>query len=252
MANPLISVIMSAHNYGRFIGEAIQSVLDQTYDHFELIVIDDASTDDTRQVIDAFSDDRIVPIHRAECTCSGDLARNDGLAIAHGDLIAIADADDVNLPGRFEKQVGFFERRPDIDLLGGAMIKIHANGIAMRGIVDKPVYDDPRQYRQAMLSGKHVINTPTLMFRQRILERVQGFRNYPSSADAEFLLRASRYYSMGNLVDVLILYRRHKRSVTRAYGTFLRERHHGIFIFQEFLWIQKEIEDLERVRERAI
>jgi len=248
MNNLLISVLMPTHNYGRFIGEAIQSVLDQTYNHFELIVIDDASTDDTPQVIDAFNDDRIVPIRRTEAGGSPAMPRNDGLAAARGDLIAIADADDVNLPNRFEKQVRFFQQHADVDLLSGNLVRIDERGKAIGAPTQKPIYKDASQYRLALLRGDHPVYFPALMFRHHILERLQGFRSYPSASDAEFLLKASRYYTMCNLKDVLVRYRVHERSVSQSVGKMLSRSHHSIFVFQEYLWIQNEIDRLERAK----
>lgn len=248
MDGPLVSVVMATHNYGRFIGEAIESILAQTYRRFELIIVDDASTDSTPEVIGRYDDDRIVLVEREECSCSGAAPRNDGLAVSGGDLIAVADADDVSAPDRLERQVAFFERSPSVDLLGGAMIPVDEKGRRIGGPILKPIYDRPGMYRQALLRGEHVLSHPTLMFRRRVLKKVHRYNDYVSSGDTEFVLRASRYFNLYNLKDVLCHYRQHSASVTRTCGVRLRQYHHAIFMFREYMWVQKEIERLNRAQ----
>ena len=157
MDGPLISVVMPTHNYGRFIGEAIESIFAQTCERFELIIVDDASTDTTLEVIGQYDDDRIVLVQRTECSCSGVVPRNDGMAVSRGDLIAVADADDVSVRDRFERQVTFMEQNPDVDLLGGGMIQTDEEGNTISGPTPWPVYERPGRYRQAMLKGKNVL-----------------------------------------------------------------------------------------------
>ena len=247
-ADPQISVVMPTHNCARFIDKAIESILGQTYEKFELIIIDDGSTDKTWEQIKNYNDDRIVFIQRQECSCSSDSARNDGLAISRGNLIAIADADDVNVPHRFERQVAYFKNHPEIDILGGAMIRINENGKPFGRKMVKPFLDRPEEYREALLKDNHMIFHPTMMFRKHVLNRVPGYTPYPASADFEFMLRASRYFNLFNLQDVLVYYRQHKTSVTRSYGARLKNVHHRIFLNREYLWVQKEIERLQKVQ----
>jgi glycosyltransferase involved in cell wall biosynthesis len=248
MDRPLVSVVMATHNYGRFIGEAIESILAQTYRRFELIIVDDASTDSTLEVIGQYDDERIVLVKREECSCSGAAPRNDGLAVSRGDLIAVADADDISVPDRLERQVTFLEQNPSVDLLGGATIPVDEKGRRIGGPILKPVYDQPGEYRQALLWGEHVLSHPTLMFRRRILKKVSGYNDYVSSGDTEFVLRASRYFNLYNLKDVLCHHRQHSASVTRTCGVWLKQYHHAIFMFREYMWVQKEIERLNRAQ----
>ena len=242
---------MATHNYGRFIGEAIESVLAQTYPHFELIIIDDASTDNTQEVIAEYDDERIVLIERSECSCSPDGVRNDGLAVAQGDLIAIVDSDDVCLPDRFEKQVGFLEAHPEIDFLGGGTTSIDERGRLIGKSACGPVYEQPHLYREDLLAGKSVLITTTWMFRRRVLESVSGFRWYPGWGDRAFSMQASRYYNMYNLQDVLVYRRRHSSSATYrdGYGSMLGKSLRKIFTAQEYLWTQKKIEKLKQAQE---
>lgn len=245
MEKPLISVIMATYNYGRFISEAIDSILAQTYPHFELIIIDDASTDNTQEMIAQYNDNRIKCITRSICTNSGSLARNDGLKIAQGDLIAIADSDDVSLPDRFEKQVHHFQTYPNIDLLGGAMIRTNEHGRPIDRPKGRPIYKQAYKYRQALLKDRLVIFNPTLMFKKHVLDKVPQFNDCACSADFEFQLRASRHFTFFNRPDVLVYYRRHPESVSRIYAPLLKDYYHKIFMIREHIWIQKDLERKE-------
>jgi [ribosomal protein S5]-alanine N-acetyltransferase len=240
---PRVSVVMPTHNYARYIGEAIDGVLAQTCEDFELIIVDDASTDNTLDIVTGYRDDRIVLVQREDCTCSGVAAINDGMAIARADLIAVADSDDISVPERLERQATFLDRNPTVDFLGGGLLPVDGRNEPIGRPVMKPVYRKrPERYRQALLQGVPVLIQGTMMHRRHVLERLGGYGGYISSGDTEFLLRASRYYTFCNLRSVLIRCRQHRSSVTRQSGARLKKLHHRIFLEKEHMWVQKELE----------
>jgi len=112
---PLVSVILPTYNYGRFLGEAVDSVLCQTFRDLECIVVDDGSSDETGQVLASFSDPRMVVAGTPRLGVSG--ARNRGLGLSRGDLIAFLDADDRWRPGKLERQVAILADEPDVDMV---------------------------------------------------------------------------------------------------------------------------------------
>ena len=112
---PKVSVIIPTYNYGRFLGEAIQSVLDQTFADFDLIVVDDGSTDNTREVVASFKDDRIRYIYQENRGVSA--ARNAAIWDSKGEHIAFLDADDVWLPEKLELQVKVLDSRPEVAIV---------------------------------------------------------------------------------------------------------------------------------------
>ncbi|MFT5367665.1 MAG: glycosyltransferase involved in cell wall biosynthesis [Candidatus Latescibacterota bacterium] len=253
MNNPLVSTIMPTHNYGQFIEKAIDSVLNQTYPNIELIIVDDASTDQTLKIIEKYKDKRITLIQRAECSYSGVVSRNDGMAISKGVFIAVADADDISLPDRFERQVDFFRQHPQIDLLGGSEQAIDENGesLCQNGnnqpkISTRPQYPTRNQYRKAMMKGKNVLLHATLMFRKSILQKLSGYQDCAASGDTEFVMRASRYFNLYNLNETLVQRRIHPKSVTRTYGKQFRAYYYPIFLMREHIWTKNEIERLEK------
>lgn len=107
-----VSIIMTSYNYGRFIEEAVASVLRQTHSDFELIIIDDGSTDDTPDRVKLFTDARIRPVRTVNQGVAA--ARNTGLDLATGTIVAGLDADDRWLPTMLERQVGLFESEPEV------------------------------------------------------------------------------------------------------------------------------------------
>lgn len=112
----LVSVIIPTYNRSDLIKETINSVLNQTHKNFELIIVDDGSTDNTKTVIESFKDNRIKYILQKHIGLPA-TGRNNGINIAKGDYIALLDSDDQWLPKKSEKQSEFMEKNPDILLI---------------------------------------------------------------------------------------------------------------------------------------
>jgi glycosyltransferase involved in cell wall biosynthesis len=116
---PLVSVIMPAYNAERYIDEAVQSVLQQTWQNWELIIVNDGSTDGTRSYLDAQTDPRIYLYHQENQGVSQ--ARNVGISVARGVFITFLDADDVVPPHSLKSRIKFFQSNPDTDILHGVL-----------------------------------------------------------------------------------------------------------------------------------
>lgn len=119
MSSPLISVIIPCHNYGRFVGEAIDSVKQQTYPNWEIILVDDGSVDDTRAVVARYcaADPRIKYYYQPQKGVSA--ARNTGFGLASGEYLQLLDADDLLAPGKFAGQLAIFAEHPSAALVYG-------------------------------------------------------------------------------------------------------------------------------------
>ena len=126
MKPPKLTVLMPVFNAEEYIGEAIQSVLEQSYPDFELMIIDDGSTDSSRLIIDSYKDDRLRVIKQPHQGVA--IALNHGLEEAKGEYTARFDADDICLPGRFEKQVRFLDDNPGYIIVGCNAIYIDEKG----------------------------------------------------------------------------------------------------------------------------
>lgn len=124
--NPKVTVLMPAYNAGKYIGEAIASVLEQSFTDFELLIINDGSTDDTEKIIRSFKDPRIVLISQENKGVSA--ALNLGLSHARADYIARFDADDICLPNRLKVQYDFITAYPEYTIIGSAVEYMDADG----------------------------------------------------------------------------------------------------------------------------
>ena len=107
--NDLVSIVMPSYNTGKFIKKSIESVIDQTYENWELIIVDDCSDDDTDAVVTSFNDKRIRYL-KNEVTCGAAISRNRALRKARGKWIAFLDSDDLWMPEKLKKQILFMEK----------------------------------------------------------------------------------------------------------------------------------------------
>ena len=112
--SPRVSVIMPAYNASDFIREAVDSILAQTFGDFELIILNDGSTDDTQAIVESYEDERIRLVNKANSGVASTL--NEGLKLAKGEFIWRHDADDISLPQKLERQIQFMEEHPEFDL----------------------------------------------------------------------------------------------------------------------------------------
>jgi glycosyltransferase involved in cell wall biosynthesis len=210
----MISVIMAAYNAAQYIEQAIESILNQTYKEFELIIVDDGSTDRTLEIARRYAaqDSRV----RVLTMNHGGVAKARNLAIeaAHYPWIAAIDADDIALPERLEKQLRAAEREPDVVVWGTYLTRIDINGGVLGTLALGPTSKDAFY---AIDRTKQVIElfNPTAMFRRDIALKVGGYdpRMVPSE-DSELWDRMSDYGPVMVLPEPLLLYRLHDKSLS--------------------------------------
>lgn len=141
--NKLVSVIIPAYNQGQYLGRTIQSVLDQTYPSFEIMVIDDGSTDNTAIVTRGFSDPRIRYIYQENRGLSG--ARNTGIQNARGEFLTYLDSDDLFMPDKLVLLVGALQDAPQAGFAAGQSIPIDENDQPIGRLFDTPLPDEPQK-----------------------------------------------------------------------------------------------------------
>lgn len=164
--NLSISIIMPCFNRRNFLQEGIDSILRQTYRNFELLIIDDGSTDGTDRIIENYTDHRIklITLPRNKGIS---FARNTGLALARGEYVAVMDSDDIAHPKRLETQLKYLDQNRNITIVGSNVLKqTHKNTIMMRYVND----DGKIKSRLMALNGSSLIH-PTTMMRMEDLER---------------------------------------------------------------------------------
>jgi glycosyltransferase involved in cell wall biosynthesis len=212
----LVSVILPVYNAEKFLEEAIESVLAQTFYDFELIAINDGSTDSSLAILERFSlaDKRVRVISRENLGLIKTL--NQGIELAQGDLIARMDADDICQPNRFECQVEFLAKNPDIVCVGAQIQLIDVNGrqiMGMQGPLDHEDID------AANYSGKsHGIVHPTALIRLSALRLIGGYRSvFRHAEDIDLWLRLAEVGRLANLPVSLLKYRQHLNSIGYRY-----------------------------------
>jgi glycosyltransferase involved in cell wall biosynthesis len=200
-----VSVIIPTYNRAHLIRRAIQSVLNQTYQDFEIIVVDDGSTDNTEEVVKSFNDARISYI-RHENNKGEAAARNTGIKAAKREYIAFQDSDDESFPQRLEKQIKVFENESlKIGLVYSDMILIDKKG-KKRYI--KPAEFSPKDkfiYKKALNYERVCIGIGTSLVRKSCFEVVGFFDDkIPYFVDAEFFIRLSKYFYFYHISEPLI------------------------------------------------
>src|SRR5690606_23474520 len=193
----LISVLMPAYNAASYIRPAIDSILSQDYRNFELLIADDCSTDNTRAIIDSYSDDRIKTFHNAE-NLRKPLTVQKLFSFSTGELVTIHDADDVSLPARFREIVNIFNAQPDICMCGHSIERISERGEPL-GLYRMKVSDYEKIKRQMI--SENTDGDPSMFIRREVLENLgEIFRPYfMNNMDYDLALRIIEKYRTTNL-----------------------------------------------------
>jgi glycosyltransferase involved in cell wall biosynthesis len=206
-ATPAISVLMPVRNGERFLAEAVESILSQTFADLELVVVDDGSTDSTPRILEriAAADPRVV-VSRREPGRNLSQVLNLAAELARAPLLARLDADDVALPDRLRRQTEFLAANPEVALLGGQALLIDEDGREF-GKAEYPLHDDELQ--AALPKGNPFVHSAVAM-RREAFEAVGGYRvNFDHAEDFDLWLRIAAGRRIANLPDVLAKYRIH-------------------------------------------
>lgn len=208
---PLVSVILPVHNCRRYLAAAVASIVRQTERDFELIIVDDGSTDGSAAVIDraAAADARIRVVRRPNTGIVS--ALNDGLALATGEFVARMDGDDLAEPSRFAVQTAFLRTHRDCVAVGSAVWFIDPAG----AVLDR--YNPPGAHaaiEDELLRGNGgAIIHPALMMRRSALMVIRGYRRkYDRAEDLDLFLRLAQHGKLANLPAPLLRYRLHAAS----------------------------------------
>ncbi|UWF59414.1 glycosyltransferase [Brucella sp. 2716] len=208
MNSPRVSVIMPTRNSEKYLKPALESILKQAFTKFELIIVDDQSTDRTLNIIAGYKDRRIRIISGSGAGISA--ALNEAVRQARGEYIARMDADDIADPSRLGKQVSFLDDNPEIGVCG-TLFQEFGDGDAIHNHMENVRYGD-------LLMGCY-IGHPTAMFRRELFIENQLFYNEDMrfSEDYELWSRAIRVTGLANIPEILLKYRRHGKSASIAH-----------------------------------
>ena len=216
MDRPAISVVMSVYNGERFLAEAIDSVLSQTFADFEFLILDDGSSDGSAIIIERFAtlDPRIRPIYRENRGLVASL--NQLLAEARAPVIARMDADDIAYPYRFERQLAFLEANTDYGVISSLTDDIDTDGLGVPYNGPHPPTD-----HEAFLLAVHHGNPlchPSAMYRRDLVLGAEGYRRaFKHCEDYDLWLRLADLTKLCSLPEALLKYRRTDSQVSNVH-----------------------------------
>ena len=211
MQNPEISVIMPVFNASSFLRESIGSILNQTFSNFELIILNDKSTDNSLDIIKEIhsKDNRIVIIDKTQNVGPANL-RNEGINAAKGNFIALMDADDISLPTRFEKQIALLKNNPQIGVCGTwfTFFGSKKNKIIKHSINSEAI----------KISFLHSCNigNPTVMFKKEVLNNLKFDNEYVPVEDYDLWSRLLAKTNFYNIPESLLNYRQHNNNISKT------------------------------------
>lgn len=197
---------MPVYNAQAYVKQAVESILNQTYGDYELLIVNDCSTDASRAIVTSFADNRIRLIDN-ETNLGIARSRNRGLELASGDFIALMDSDDISLPDRLEKQVAFMERHQECGVCGSWILTIGRGG---GHIMRYP--SDCESIRCAMFFKNKGMANPAAMLRRRVFERLalRYDTDLNCFSDYDFWVRCLHTVQFANINEVLLHYRLHE------------------------------------------
>lgn len=213
-ARPCVTVLMSVYNGEKYLSEAIDSILAQTYPDFEFLIIDDASSDGSLEIVKSYVDPRIRLIANQErMGLAANLNR--GIQLAFGEYIARMDADDISMPQRLEKQVAFMQTNPDIAASGTCAIDMTVSGLDLK----------VRKVRRGGSLRRWIwmpspLIHPTVIFKKSVVEKFGYDVSLEPAEDYGLWIGLHCAGArLDNLSEVLLRYRVHEQSVTSSNRT---------------------------------
>lgn len=216
---PEVSVIIPVYNAEKFIKKTIESVLNQTYKDYEIIIIDDGSTDNSKKILDEFKD-KVRYFKQANSGVSS--ARNMAIKEAAGKYIALLDQDDIWYPEKLEKQISFIKENPNVGMVYGDCYYIDDK--------DKVIYRvfEDQKYYQGKIFENLVIDNfvpiPTVLIKKEVLDKTGLFlENYSYAEEYELFIRIAKDYDIGCINEVLAGYRVHDTNLSKNIDKSLQE-----------------------------
>jgi glycosyltransferase involved in cell wall biosynthesis len=210
---PLVSIVLPVYNGKEYLREAIDSMLNQTFTDFELIIINDGSSDESANIIAAYSDPRIYSVQQDNQGLAATLNR--GIALARGKYIARQDQDDVSLPERLARQVEFLQAHPDYGMVGTWATILE--GTEPTGRTHRHPEDNLRLKFELLFDNPFVHSS--VMFRASVIESVGGYstdRDRQPPEDYELWSRVARRFKVANIPGPLHVYREMPQSMSRT------------------------------------
>jgi len=203
ISNPKISVILPVYNAEKYLAESIQSILDQSFTNFELIIINDGSVDDSEKIIKSFNDERIVYVSQTNQGLAATLNR--GILMSKASYVARQDNDDISLPDRLKKQLLFFEQHPEYILLGTKAQIMDENGLATGRFHYHPTQS--KNIKFALLFNNPFVHSSVMFKKEAVIKCGLYDTNTKFFEDYNLWSKLARIGEVANLNECLLKYR---------------------------------------------
>lgn len=228
--NPLITILMAVYNGEKYISSTIESLLNQTYQEFEIIIIVNCSDDTTMTILRSIQDSRIKIFETNVCQLAYNL--NYGLQQAKGDYIVRIDADDLARPNRLEKQLKIIEQF-DYDVVGSNIIYIDDKA----NIIGEKLYPETNEAIRSCIYYKNPLAHPSVMYKKKIILENSGYLNGKVSEDYDLWIRLMRNKKIKfyNVQEALTMYRIHSN---QARGNKLAYAEISGYMLREFIYLK--------------
>tara|TARA_B100001057_G_scaffold500816_1_gene618053 strand:- start:1822 stop:2679 length:858 start_codon:yes stop_codon:yes gene_type:complete len=243
MLNPLVSILMNCHNGEKYLIQAVSSVLAQTYENFELVFFDNASTDKTEYIIKSFNDKRIKYFKSLKKLTLSE-ARLEAWKHINGEYVAILDTDDICFPNRLSNQLKCFLSDTELSVLGGNCEIINDKGY----IIGKTNHIKSSKELKKKISYSFPFNNATLMFKKEHVDNVGGYpKKYTMINDYVLVYNLACKYKISNTLDFISQNRQHKENLSNKKYII------GLIEHYEFLnHISKDISNKKIIKKNLI
>jgi len=238
--NPEVSVIMSVYNGEKYLGEAIESILTQGYKNFEFIIINDASTDKSPEIVNSYEDSRIKLIHNEKnLGLTASLIK--GISLSQGRYIARMDCDDISLPERLKKQIEFMNENPHIGVCGTWTVSEGEEKIVKKYLTNSEAI-------KCHLFFYNSLCHPSVMINKNLLlqNKLNYNPEYLCSQDYELWIRCARFFSISNIPEILLEHRLHSKQITETRRNLQTNLQHKILLEQVNYILEGSITEEEK------
>lgn len=221
---PKVSIIIPAYNALPYLPQTVESALEQTFEDFELLIVNDGSTDGFRDWATCLNDKRIRIIHQDNQGLGA--ARNTGIKQAKGQYLAFLDADDLWLPTKLNEQIAELDTYPEIGLTHTSVSYIDAQGNKLRNDIRANGRGNVWRHVVAYNSYYLVLCGSTPLIRRECFDKVGMFSTELSfSQDWEMWIRIAHHYNFSTIQKPLVLYRQHGKNMSKSYTSALQSFH---------------------------
>ena len=209
-----ISVLLAVYNGASHLSESIQSILDQTFRDFEFVIVNDGSTDETKQILETFKkQDSRIKLIQNDTNIGLTRSLNSGFKHVHGEYIARMDADDIALPKRFEMQLQYLESHPEVGVVGTAYEWINDSG---QGIGKPNILTKPKDIQRILIRTNPLMHG-SVMMRTEVFKCVGGYdESYTKAQDYALWFKCIKFTQLANLPEVLMQKRMSKHMISFA------------------------------------